>query len=557
MLHFNWAALLVAFRSVATRRHLFIVFWLAVGSANALAQLVNQGSMAIAPGASVVSVGTLTNNGTLTNQGVLSLQANLTNTSTFSSAQGTVQLEGAVSQTVSSPTALTIQVLNLKNTAGGVGIVLATPLLVTQSASFSAGVMQTTAANLLVFADNAQAIGAGDVSHVVGPVQKIGDDSFTYPIGNITTYRPAYIGPQATATDVFTAQYFESSPPANSSLVCTQAVSSQEYWQITHTVGSGSAVVGVANQHVATNTFNLADPGLRVAHYTGTQWELVTNAANGGSSQGTVRTNGVVGQFGVFTLGLQGSEVAITQQPPASSVVCAGITLRIPVSVSGVSIGLQWYKDGAVVSGQQTATLTLSSLSIGNGGNYSLVVTGSCNSVTSSAFNLIVNAAPSVSITPANTALQPGGSVILTASGASSYSWSTGATSSTISVSPTQNTVYSVVGTDNGCSSLATATVAVCTQMLAQAISVDVPAVLGAGNCSVRITGQGQGNSFVFTGPGGYVFSNAYRMGGIYAVFAQEIKQPGTYTFTAYSRNACGEVTSDSRTFVVSGTACQ
>lgn len=47
----------------------------------------------------------------------------------------------------------------------------------------------------------------------------------------------------------------------------------------------------------------------------------------------------------------------------------------------------------------------------------------------------------------------PGSSAILSVSGATSYVWNTGATTNTISVSPTVTTVYSVTGTNsNGCS---------------------------------------------------------------------------------------------------------
>ncbi|OIN60491.1 choice-of-anchor Q domain-containing protein [Arsenicibacter rosenii] len=68
--------------------------------------------------------------------------------------------------------------------------------------------------------------------------------------------------------------------------------------------------------------------------------------------------------------------------------------------------------------------------------------------------------------------------------------------------------------------------------------------------CPVRLTAQGTGTSFVFTGPGNvlpgnalpetYVFSNVYRTGGTYTLQAPGVKQSGTYTLTATYVYSCG-----------------
>lgn len=53
--------------------------------------------------------------------------------------------------------------------------------------------------------------------------------------------------------------------------------------------------------------------------------------------------------------------------------------------------------------------------------------------------------------------------------------------------------------------------------------------------CPTRLTGLGWGKSFVFTGPGGYVFSNVFRdfiFGG--GIEARGIRLPGLYTLTVY-----------------------
>jgi hypothetical protein len=54
-----------------------------------------------------------------------------------------------------------------------------------------------------------------------------------------------------------------------------------------------------------------------------------------------------------------------------------------------------------------------------------------------------------------------GGNVVLTASGASTYTWSTGANTATINVTPSVTTVYTVEGTTNGCVNMATGAVIV------------------------------------------------------------------------------------------------
>ena len=66
---------------------------------------------------------------------------------------------------------------------------------------------------------------------------------------------------------------------------------------------------------------------------------------------------------------------------------------------------------------------------------------------------LLSSPSQTVSINPSATTICPGNSIILTASGSTTYSWSTGASTATISVAPTTTTTYSV--TDGSCSNTA------------------------------------------------------------------------------------------------------
>ncbi|GAB4027755.1 hypothetical protein GCM10028773_59940 [Spirosoma koreense] len=84
--------------------------------------------------------------------------------------------------------------------------------------------------------------------------------------------------------------------------------------------------------------------------------------------------------------------VVVLTQPTASSVVCEGGTITASVSVSGTISGYQWYKNdlSSPVAGQTLATLSIPAATTADAGSYSVVVTGACNAITSTAFSLTV-----------------------------------------------------------------------------------------------------------------------------------------------------------------------
>jgi predicted outer membrane repeat protein len=114
----------------------------------------------------------------------------------------------------------------------------------------------------------------------------------------------------------------------------------------------------------------------------------------------------------------QGPSITITRQPVSQSRVQAGATVQVPVGISAPAASYVWYKNGAVVSDQVSATLTLADVQPNQSGSYRLVATTPCNSLTTDAFSLSVvsaAAAPQVSVTSSATALCVGGSSLLTA----------------------------------------------------------------------------------------------------------------------------------------------
>lgn len=74
---------------------------------------------------------------------------------------------------------------------------------------------------------------------------------------------------------------------------------------------------------------------------------------------------------------------------------------------------------------------------------------------------LLLNTIPFVTITASADTVCAGISTTLTANGASSYSWSTGATTNNISASPSLTTTYTITGTTSGCTNTFSKTITV------------------------------------------------------------------------------------------------
>lgn len=127
----------------------------------------------------------------------------------------------------------------------------------------------------------------------------------------------------------------------------------------------------------------------------------------------------------------------------SSSSICAGQTATL--SATGSSASYSW------TAGPSAAVYTVNPTT-----NRTYTITGTsangCN--TKSTITLTVNPLPVVTINTNDASICIGESTVLSANGATTYSWTNNsASSSSISVSPTVTTAYSVTGTSNGCSS--------------------------------------------------------------------------------------------------------
>ncbi len=117
------------------------------------------------------------------------------------------------------------------------------------------------------------------------------------------------------------------------------------------------------------------------------------------------------------------------QTPPSSQVACTNTEVRFSVSNTGTGASYQWRFNGAAINNNPsaaTATLVLSGVGTANAGTYDVVVSGTCNTVTSTAAILTVQTQLMITTQPEPQRLCAGGTIttfVAVNGTALSYQW--------------------------------------------------------------------------------------------------------------------------------------
>ncbi len=181
----------------------------------------------------------------------------------------------------------------------------------------------------------------------------------------------------------------------------------------------------------------------------------IANAQAANAASYTVAVSNVAGSTlsNAATLTVNPAAVAptITQQPQ-SLTVTAGQPASFSVSASGTApLSYQWKKAGVNISGATTATFTIANAQAADAASYTVVVSNSAGSITSSGATLTVNPAPiapTITQQPqsltVNTGQSAAFSVVASGTAPLSYQWKkngtniSGATASTYSIASVQ-----------------------------------------------------------------------------------------------------------------------
>ncbi|HTF06531.1 MAG TPA: T9SS type A sorting domain-containing protein, partial [Bacteroidia bacterium] len=205
--------------------------------------------------------------------------------------------------------------------------------------------------------------------------------------------------------------------------------------------------------------------------------------------------------------------------------------------ISNVSVGATSYTwtipaGSSILSGQGNDTLMMIAGTVS--GSVSVTADNSCGSSAPVSVSVTINALPSVSASAEFGTICDGNSDTLSASGASTYLWSSGGTTSNEIVSPSSTSTYTVTGIDvNGCVNTSTVTVTV-----NPLPSIDATALNGT-------VCEGESDSLYAAGGITYLWSTSQNT----TIIAVTPLTTTTYTLTGIDVNGC--VNTDSITVVV------
>ncbi len=228
----------------------------------------------------------------------------------FNTSTGKVTFNGTNNQIINGGYNYAFKKLAINKTAGTV--TTNTTLSVDDSLIFIQGNLITTSTNLLTMKLSSTATGASNSSFVSGPVKKVGNTGFWFPVGCFNTYQPMAISAPATTNAAFIGWYIVDSILVNSSSRDTTLgyIYRDRYWNLIRETGSSDVYVTLSWQ----DNQPIIDSNIVVVSWNGTKWidigknQIIGSKLNGNAQSGVVATS-----YNEFSIGY-----SIANRPPTT-----------------------------------------------------------------------------------------------------------------------------------------------------------------------------------------------------------------------------------------------
>jgi len=209
----------------------------------------------------------------------------------------------------------------------------------------------------------------------------------------------------------------------------TLSITSQPV-SVTRCVGA-AATLSVTATGTSPLSYQWRRGGVNIPGATSARLSIGALTAADGGSYDCVITNGCGSETSTPATLTVNTPVVITGFFPTVAIRCSGGSATFAVAHTGTgTITYQWRRNGVNIPGATARTYTIDSVSAANAGLYTVVVTGPCGPVTSTAASLTVNTAPAITVQPTSLTRCIGTAATLsvTATGTSplSYQWRRG-----------------------------------------------------------------------------------------------------------------------------------
>ncbi len=284
---------------------------------NVFAQFTTTGDVYIQPQAiKYISMDYfIKSNGTYTNNGTTYILYNWTNNGIVDFSpilhEGETKFIGVVGKQKISGTGVTkFQNVLFNNPMPNHAFELDCDINIYGDANFTNGIIgaDDTFFGTMIFQNNATHKNTSNSSFVDGPVKKIGNTDFIFPIGDAGFYRYAAISAPSEVTDSYLAQYYFSKPVSHNLIASgITNIDTAEYWVIERTEGNSNVAITLSWDTETTTPAQLGNNSdLIIVRWDDTQTKWVPEGGhiNDGSTSEAGSITTVPGKYGIFTLAL-------------------------------------------------------------------------------------------------------------------------------------------------------------------------------------------------------------------------------------------------------------
>jgi hypothetical protein len=255
---------------------------------------------------------------------------------------------------------------NLCLASTGLGAHLTGPVEVSGLLDLQDGALYTQANDLLILLPGASAVANSIGSFVNGPMKKIGNTDFVFPVGDYGTLRPIGVYDINDQDTEITAEAAAEMPPFSTSLgIGLEAIALTGYWSLERAVTNDP--VRVSLHWGATGILPTGDcDSLVVADLNGTEWRANASSTSGACDSGTghVLSDGAFADVDRFAFGVAGGPVGIEDEqlgpqivifpnPAGANVLFKGISPNAKIEVidtAGKLVFSEFAKHGIDVS---------------------------------------------------------------------------------------------------------------------------------------------------------------------------------------------------------------